>query len=162
MRRVVETGMIGIHTPSSGQIIISCRSIVLFAKSSATKCVSIFPLHSILLKFHFYIFRTYVDDQEIMHITTPAQGFWNWAHFQGHNIWGNSHNAPFDHSVCTLIYKYRFSFSKSYHFPIALQYYDKFYLTWLHNVTFCGDTNQANILKFTYITIFIKKKIGYF
>ncbi|XP_052718775.1 beta-1,3-glucan-binding protein-like [Crassostrea angulata] len=41
---------------------------------------------------------TYVDDQEIMHITTPAQGFWNWAHFQGHNIWGNSHNAPFDHS----------------------------------------------------------------
>lgn len=93
-----------------------------------------------------------------MHITTPAQGFWNWAHFQGHNIWGNSHNAPFDHSVCTLIYKYRFSFSKSYHFPIALQYYDKFYLTWLHNVTFCGDTNQANILKFTYITIFIKKK----
>lgn len=92
-----------------------------------------------------------------MHITTPAQGFWNWAHFQGHNIWGNSHNAPFDHSVCTLIYKYRLSFSKSYHFPIALQYYDKFYLTWLHNVTFCGDTNQANILKFTYITIFIKK-----
>lgn len=92
-----------------------------------------------------------------MHITTPAQGFWNWAHFQGHNIWGNSHNAPFDHSVCTLINKYRLSFSKSYHFPIALQYSDKFYLTWLLNVTFCGDTNQANILKFTYITIFIKK-----
>ncbi|XP_078332515.1 beta-1,3-glucan-binding protein-like [Crassostrea virginica] len=39
---------------------------------------------------------TYVDNQEIMHITTPSQGFWNWAHFQGHNIWGNSHNAPFD------------------------------------------------------------------
>lgn len=47
MRRVVETGMIGIHTPSSGQIIISCRSIVMFAKSSATKFISIFPLHSI-------------------------------------------------------------------------------------------------------------------
>lgn len=53
MRRVVETGMIGIHTPSSGQIIISCRSIVLFAKSSATKFVSIFPLHSIFFKIPF-------------------------------------------------------------------------------------------------------------
>ncbi|XP_061167088.1 beta-1,3-glucan-binding protein-like [Saccostrea echinata] len=41
---------------------------------------------------------TYVDNQEIMHITTPSQGFWNWAHFHGNNIWGSHHNAPFDHS----------------------------------------------------------------
>nr|XP_022288633.1 beta-1,3-glucan-binding protein-like [Crassostrea virginica] len=39
---------------------------------------------------------TYVDDQEVLRVNTPSQGFWNWAHFQGHNIWGNSHNAPFD------------------------------------------------------------------
>ena len=39
-----------------------------------------------------------------MHITTPSQGFWNWAHFQGHNIWGNNHNAPFDHSVSSLLF----------------------------------------------------------
>ncbi|XP_061166805.1 beta-1,3-glucan-binding protein-like [Saccostrea echinata] len=39
---------------------------------------------------------TYVDNQEILRVDTPAQGFWNWAHFSGHNIWGNSHNAPFD------------------------------------------------------------------
>lgn len=104
MRRVVVTGMVGIHTPLSGPIIISCMFILMLAKSSATKFLSIVYYHSVYIHFFksIFIFRTYVDDQEIMHITTPAQGFWNWAHFQGHNIWGNSHNAPFDHSVCYL------------------------------------------------------------
>ncbi|XP_061171412.1 beta-1,3-glucan-binding protein-like [Saccostrea echinata] len=37
-----------------------------------------------------------VDDQEILHVNTPPEGFWKFGHFNGTNIWGNSLNAPFD------------------------------------------------------------------
>ncbi|KAK3088787.1 hypothetical protein FSP39_023702 [Pinctada imbricata] len=40
---------------------------------------------------------TYVDNQEIMHIRTPNEGWWNRAHLGGGNIWASGgKNAPFD------------------------------------------------------------------
>lgn len=152
--------MVGIHIPLSGPIIISCMFILMLAKSSATKFLSIVYYHSVYIHFlkFIFIFRTYVDDQEIMHITTPAQGFWNWAHFQGHNIWGNSHNAPFDHSVC---YLHIHIFSKSYHFTILFQYFDDFYLTWLHNVTVV-DTHTKQISTCLHTMTCVYTIVGFF
>ena len=116
-------GMDGTPTRWNGLIITLCRfewefscNVQMFVKSPSWQCYRSTvwtygkPLYFIILKiistYHSFFshYRTYVDDQEIMHITTPSQGFWNWAHFQGHNIWGNNHNAPFDHSVSSLLF----------------------------------------------------------
>jgi hypothetical protein len=45
-------------------------------------------------------FSTYVDNQRILYIPTPGNGFWNWGGFGGANIWASGgRNAPFDQAV---------------------------------------------------------------
>ncbi|XP_069106216.1 beta-1,3-glucan-binding protein-like [Argopecten irradians] len=40
---------------------------------------------------------TYVDNQEILRVDTPHNGFWNFGGFSGQNIWSHGgKNAPFD------------------------------------------------------------------
>ncbi|KAK0045830.1 beta-1 3-glucan-binding protein [Biomphalaria pfeifferi] len=40
---------------------------------------------------------TFVDNQQIMSVTPPGGGFWQWGGFSGNNIWGSgAHMAPFD------------------------------------------------------------------
>lgn len=39
---------------------------------------------------------TYVDNQEVLHVNTPAQGFWSWGGFNGNQIWPSHTSAPFD------------------------------------------------------------------
>ncbi|KAJ8299159.1 hypothetical protein KUTeg_023219 [Tegillarca granosa] len=38
---------------------------------------------------------TYVDNQEILRVNTPSEGFWRWGGFGGTSPW-HAHNAPFD------------------------------------------------------------------
>ncbi|CAC5391820.1 Beta-1,3-glucan-binding protein [Mytilus coruscus] len=41
--------------------------------------------------------RTTVDGHEVLKVTTPSGGFWNWGGFGGSNIWASGgRNAPFD------------------------------------------------------------------
>jgi len=38
---------------------------------------------------------TYVDNQEVLRVNTPGEGFWRWGGFGGSSPW-HAHNAPFD------------------------------------------------------------------